>query len=99
MSCCCGQAAALPREPELDGIVNALLNEIDGLESRVYHRLADTLGNTPAPAPLLPQESENMPTLQGALHRICSRMEGVNQVLEMIINDLQVQVGELKILP
>ena len=95
----CGQAAALPRKSELDGIVNALLNEIDGLESRVYHRLAGTLGNTPAPNPALPQESENMPTLQGALHRIGIRMEGVNQALEMIINDLQVQVGELKILP
>lgn len=72
--------------PELDGIVSAILNEMNRLESRVISSVSQHIRQHASTEPSEPEKSEDMPTLQGALHRICNRMEGVNQVLEMIIN-------------
>lgn len=97
MQGCCEQTAL--KQAEFDGLVNAWQCEVERFEDNL-RRLVNTL-EPPRPADTCGDEGKQaMPrTVQEALQRIYSRMVNSNEYLHSIINRLQEQVGELKILP
>jgi hypothetical protein len=93
-----GQGAQPIAQAALDSIVNAFGVEVGRYEDNV-RRLVSTL-EVPQPKNEPCEGKTAMSqTVQDAFNHMFDRMSNINDYLNGIINRLQEQVGELKILP
>lgn len=90
--------ATTPQQAAFDGLINAFSCEVERYEDNL-RRLFYTL-EAPRPTNVADEDKQPMPqTVQEALEHMYARMNSANQSLGHIIERLQEQVGELKILP
>ena len=98
MGDCCVQAAPPIQQAAFDGLVNAFGCELERYEDNL-RRLFCTL-EAPRPADVADEAKQPMPqTVQDAFGHMYVRLESANRNLSHMIERLQEQVGELKILP
>ena len=99
MDCC--NTAGTTKQAEFDALVSACQCEVERYEV-VFKRLVGTLvppQETDAPEAIGEDKQAPPRTVQEALLRIVNMMANTNERLSMVVNRLQEQVGELKILP
>ncbi len=90
--------APTPQQAAFDGLVNAFNCELERYENNL-RRLLGTL-EAPRPTNIETEAKQCIPqTVQDAFQDMYIRLEDANKSLYHIIDRLQEQVGELKILP